>query len=264
MSEQIMDRDVERIVNEVLAQLGHIPAQPKGSCSKNNQGLGTSVPGKMPANAPIPSQTSSPCSEKSNPPDSNTLALDARVVTMKDVHGRLDGVRRVAVSRGAIVTPAVRDELLRRGIALDSADASASDASSAVRLALMVSGTDFDPTALSAALAREGFKVETSSSDCLIAAVDRLAAETAKPNTLSVLLTKHVAAGLCLANRLRGVRAIRCTDAMAVAKTSAAVGANLLAADPKSGGFFQLKQIITEFGRGGVNPCPTHFLERLG
>ena len=33
-----------------------------------------------------------------------------------------------------------------------------------------------------AALAREGFDVEPSTSDCLIAAVDRLAVEVAKPN----------------------------------------------------------------------------------
>ena len=41
---------------------------------------------------------------------------------MNEVAGRLDSVRRLVVSREAIVTPAVRDELLRRGIALEYAD----------------------------------------------------------------------------------------------------------------------------------------------
>ena len=41
-----------------------------------------------------------------------------------------------------------------------------------------------------------------------------------------------------------------------VAAAAAAVGANLLVADPQAGSFFQLKQIVTEFARGGVRPCP--------
>jgi hypothetical protein len=112
-------------------------------------------------------------------------------------------------------------------------------------------------------LAREGFRVKPLSSDCLIAANDELAAEILQPNTLGVLLSRHAAAALCLANRLRGVRAVGGIDAPAVAAASAAVGANLLVADPRVGNFFQLKQAITEFARGGVRPCPNVFRERL-
>ena len=190
------------------------------------------------------------------------MVVAARVVTMNDVAGRLDPVRRLVVSRGAIVTPAVRDELLRRGIALESAD-SPDGAPPTIRLTLMISRTDFDPPALVAALSREGFEVKQSSSDCLIAAGDELAAEIVQPNTLGVLLTRHVAAGLCLANRLPGVRAIGGIEASAVAAATAAVGANVLVADPRAGNFFQLKQAITEFARGGVRPCPEVFRKRL-
>ncbi len=55
----------------------------------------------------------------------------------------------------------------------------------------------------------------------------------------------------------------RACDAPGVAAAAAAVGANLLVADPQAGSFFQLKQMITEFGRGGVRPCPAVFRERL-
>ena len=44
---------------------------------------------------------------------------------------------------------------------------------------------------------------------------------------------------------------------------AAAVGANLLVVDPRAGTFFQLKQMITEFCRGGVRPCPAVFRKRL-
>jgi hypothetical protein len=258
--------DVELVVREVLAQLAAAPAEGPGARdegrgargegretrgqARGTEGLGTSVP-------------SQPRAEPTRDATPFTLTVTARVVTMHDVIGRLDLIRRVVVSPDAVVTPAVRDELLRRGIALEQAD-SLKNRPVAVRLALMTARTDFDPTMLVAALGREGFRVDRSASDCLIAAVDAMAGEVIKPDTLGVLITPHATAGVCLANRLAGVRAISGIDAPAVAAASAAVGANLLIVDLRSGSFFQLKQAITEFARGGVRSCPDVFRKRLG
>ena len=106
-------------------------------------------------------------------------------------------------------------------------------------------------------------KAEHTTSDCLIAATDQLAAELAASNTLGVLLTVHTAAGLCLANRRRGLRAVTGVDVPAVATAAAAVRANLLVMNPCAGSFFQVKQMVTEFCRGGVRPCPDVFREQL-
>lgn len=249
--------DVELVVREVLAQLAAASAtgaqQPSCANRPASGAANTSAPSKVPSVVPV----------ESAPVDqSNVLTVTARVVTMNDVAGRLDSIRRLVVSRQSVVTPAVRDELLRRGIALEHADTQ-KDRPAPVRLALMTTGTDFDPASLVAALTREGFQVERSASDCLIAAVDTLAAEVSKPDTLGVLVTPHAAAGLCLANRLARVRAVAGADAPAVAAASAAVGANLLVADPRTGSFFQLKQAITEFARAGVRPCPDVFRKKL-
>ena len=46
------------------------------------------------------------------------LALTDRLITLATVKGRLDGVRRLVVTRKALVTPAVRDELRAREIEL--------------------------------------------------------------------------------------------------------------------------------------------------
>jgi len=248
--------DVELVVREVLAQLRAAPQAPVAKPQAVG-GLGTSVPSEPPSKT---SQELSP--ERRTHAQPFTLTVAARMVTMNNIAGRLDSIRRLVVSREAIVTPAVRDELLRRGIALECAK-SPNGAPTTIRLSLMTSGTDFDPTTLMAALAREGFQVTQSNSDCLIAAGDQLAAEILQPDTLGVLLSRHAATGLCLANRLRGVRAVGGIDAPAVAAASAAVGANLLVVDPRTGTFFQLKQAITEFARGGVRPCPAAFRERL-
>jgi hypothetical protein len=239
--------DIERVVREVLAELGAAPE----ALAVKPQAAGNSAPGQA---------SSEREAVQSDQPF--TLTVATRVVTMNDVAGRLDSIRRLVVSREAIVTPAVRDDLLRRGIALEFAK-SPGGAAATIQLALMTSRTDFDPTPLIAALAREGFRVAQSASDCLISAADQLAAEIVQPDTLGVLLSRHAAAGLCLANRLRGVRAIGGIDAPAVAAASAAVGANLLVVDPRAGTFFQLKQAITEFARGGVRLCPSVFRERL-
>lgn len=244
--------DIDLVVREVLAELGAAPAgdtkkreggrekREEGREKREKQGLGTLVPSAA----------------------DGELVLTSRVVSTGELSGRLDSVRRVVVSRRAVVTPAVRDELFRRGIALEYVDPS-DGRKEAIRLAMITSGTDFDPAPLAAALDREGFSVERSDSDCLIAAVDELAKETSRSDTLGVLLTPHTAAGLCLANRLPGVRAIGGSCAPEVAAAAAAVGANLLVADPRAGSFFQLKQIVAEFARGGMRSCPEVFRGRL-
>jgi hypothetical protein len=253
--------DVELVVREVLAQLAAAPKPIASSCSAPPT-VGSKPVASAGPQEPAVSTSSDNARKPATTEQPFTLTVAARVVTMNEVAGRLGSIRRVVVSRDAVVTPAVRDELLRRGIALECAD-SLNNQKPAVRLAMVTTGTKFDPASLVAALAREGFVVERSASDCLIAAVDMLAAEVSKPDTLGVLVTSHAAAGLCLANRLAGVRAVGGIDAPAVAAAGAAIGANLLVADPRAGSFFQLKQAITEFGRGGVRPCPDVFRKRL-
>lgn len=240
--------EIENIVREILAQLAAAPKETKsdGGEKKSDGGRRAAESG----------------GESTDNKQASTVTVAARVVTMREIADRLPTMRRLVVSREAIVTPAVRDELLRRGIELSRADAAKSQPA-AVRLVLMTSGTDFDPTALAATLVREGFGVECSASDCLIAATESLSTELKTANTLGVLLTAHAAAALCLANRIGGVRAIGGASAPVVAAASAAVGANLLAVDPRAGNFYQLKQMISEYARGGVRACPEVFRAKL-
>jgi hypothetical protein len=224
--------DIERVVREVLAELS-------AACSSSAQYSDTSTPqrpatavagsiggasctvcsdasaSKRPATAvagSVGADSKAPPGPQSRGVDSGSngeLLVNAPVVTMLDVSGRLDGVRRVLVPPKAIVTPAVRDELIRRGISLANADSPSGRAVATLRLALTTTGTDFDPGALVAGLTRDGCKVEHTALDCLIAATEQLAA------------------------------------------------------DPRAGTFFQLKQTVTEFCRGGVRSCPAVFRAKL-
>jgi len=190
------------------------------------------------------------------------LVLHCRVVTMSEVEGRLGAVRRLVVPPQAVVTPAVRDELHRRNVSLAYA-AAKPQAVGGLRLVVVTVGNGLDLAPLVAALGNDAVAVEATASDCLIAATDRLAAEVGKPHTLGLLLTRHTAAALCLANRHRGVRAVEGIDAPSVAAAAGAVGANLLVVNPAGMAVARLRQTIIEYCRGGPRACPEVFRERL-
>ncbi|HUT09970.1 MAG TPA: hypothetical protein VMY42_05705 [Thermoguttaceae bacterium] len=230
--------DIDRIVREVLAELGHAPAG-------------------------VARAEEDDAAARSGLPTNGELVITCRVVTLSEVADRLDAIHRLVVPPKAVLTPAVRDELQRRNIAIDFAEAAPERTAGSLRLVLIAVGKRVDPAALAAVLRHEGLNLEQHSFDCLIAATDRLAAEVVRPDTLGLLLTGHTAAALCLANRHGGVRAVSGSDARAVSTAATSVGANLLAIDPAIGSLHQLKQMVTEFTRGGVRPCPEVFQAKL-
>lgn len=215
--------DMERIVREVLAELGIVPTAPAASTTDRDSVKQLPAPASSPANGEV--------------------VVDSLVVTMDFVAGRLEAARRLVVPPRAVVTPAVRDELRRRNVTLVRAAAAPSQRLTLSRLVLVAARTKRDPAALVRALGQEGVQVEQHAADCLIAATDQLAGELAKPDTLGLLWTRYTAPGLCLANRHPGVRAVLGTDVPATGAAVAAVGANLLVLDPVTGTAFQQKQI---------------------
>jgi hypothetical protein len=136
-------------------------------------------------------------------------------------------------------------------------------AGGALKLVIVAARTRIDAQPLAAALQSDGVEIELYSSKCVIEATDRLAAEAKRPGTLGVLLTPHEAESLCLANRLPGVRAIAGKEPGQVAADAAAVGANLLVIHPKKVGPFAIRQMLGEFCRGGIRPCPDVLKQRL-
>lgn len=202
------------------------------------------------------------------PEAADEFSVTHRVVTLEHIEGRLDGLRRLLVPCGAVVTPAVRDELRRKGVTLSFGEAETTMPGDGARLILMVAGRSFDPESLVQGLRGEAVAVDFRRADCLIRATDELAGELAGEladgQTRAVLITAHPAAAACLANRHRGVRAVQGFDAGKIAADAASVGANLLAVDPAVTGPFLLKKIVTQFCSSGPVTCPSVFEERLG
>jgi hypothetical protein len=246
--------DIERLVREVLAELARAqqaaPAAPVAPVASK-----AAVPVPEPLAATTPADAAA---------DEGELIVAARLLTMAEVAGRLGGIRRLVVRPQAIVTPAVQDELLRRGVALVRASAARSATVGELRLVLVVAGKRFDAAPLVDAIAAEGVAVEQQRLDCLMAATDLLAAEVAKADTLGALVSSHAAAALCLANRHRSIRAAQGLDVPSAAAATADVGANVLLIDPGVGTLFQWKQMLGEFCRQGVRRCPEILQKRLG
>jgi len=231
---------VDRIVREVLARLGRTGEKGQGQASPARQ-----------------------------TPDGE-LVVSAPVVSLSAVEDRLEGVRRLVVLPGAVVTPSVRDELRRRNIAVVPGPPRAvgspggSKLRSAPQVVMIVLGSRFDPAPLTSALASEGVEVRLERTDCLVTATDTLSAELGKPNTVGLLISTYPAVALCLANRHAGVRAVLGTDASRLGADVASVGANALVLDPKTTGPFQVRQMAVQFCRTQPAECPENLRERLG
>lgn len=258
--------NIDDVVREVLAQLGLAPAAgvaPNGEAVANGASCSASQsPSVASVASPLPAAQVAP---KVAAGGNGEFVVQSRVVALAELKDRLSGVRKLVVPPQAIVTPAVRDELRRRNIALvfgkkDAAMARESD----MRLVLMVTHGSLDPAGLVGGLKTEGIAVEVQTSDCLIRATDELAAELSQGETLGVLATPYVPAALCLANRMAGLRAVIGLDARTVAADTASVGANLLVVNPAGLGLFQLRQLVSRFYQEPKHECPRVFCERLG
>ncbi len=261
MTEQRIE--IERIVREVIAEMQWAVGSGQSGVVSGEWRVGSgdrkAESGKRKAE-----------SDETTPPDcvrggtsEDTLILSCRVVTLSEVTGKLESIRRLIVPPKAVVTPAVRDELYRQDVSLEFASPADDRPSGSPRLVLVTAGRHLDATALIAAVGREGIAAQPHASDCLIGATDLLADEVIRPGTLGLLLTRHPAAAVCLANRHRSVRAASATDVATVAAAVESVGANVLVIDPNHTGPVRQKQIVAEFCRGGIRDCPKVFQERL-
>jgi len=232
--------DLEQVVQAVLRELKLLAATP----------------------APPPAAPAPPVA--ASEPEGQ-LTLSDRVVTLASLDGRLAGLRRLVVAPRSVITPAVRDELDRRKVQLVVGPVAGVPAASKtqLRLVLVTHGRRFDPAGLLAALGNSPLSVEHHALDCIMASSDLLAAEVARPDTLGAVLTRHTAVGLCVANRLPGVRAVLGADVARVTTDAAAVGANVLVADPAGGSLFWLRRLLEAFCAGGVRECPEVFRKRL-
>jgi len=227
--------DVEQVVREVLTRLAAEQSK-RGATEKTAAGVGTSASG-------------------------GELSLAARLITIAELDGRLHGVQRLRLIKGAVITPAVRDLLRQRDISVDYAAANGRAAGHALALAL--AATAYEPAGLVRAIGQRGTAVERLAQIGLTGAVDELCDLVGKGGMLGLLLTEKPAAAACLANRRRGVRAASAGSVREVDQAVQSLGMNLLTIEPAGRGFCELQQMVRSFLRGGARQCPAELSEWL-
>lgn len=228
---KLIRADVERIVRQVLAELTGV------------KGVAVS-PGNSPATA------------------AEELAIDRKVVSLADVTGRLQGVKRVVAPRGAVFTPAARDEMRKHGVTVASA-VTAPKTVAARKILIGVAESAYEPASLVAALTGEGIGVERLPKVGLTSVVDELSEQLLKNGERGLLITPHTAVAACMANRHHGVRAVVGSTSVATAAAVTAVGANLLIVDTTGRSLFELRGMARQLVQA-AGTCPPAWKDRLG
>lgn len=220
--------DIERMVRDVLSRL--TAAAPAPMLNDSNLPLAGSLPSRE---------------KVAEPRVSGTLELTGRVIALGDIDGRLAEIQQLVVDPKAVVTPAVRDILRQRKIALVRQAAGAKSSPAAKRLiAIAVAASRFDAARLVDTLRREGYGVQQLAQAGLASAVRELADEAARGGMRALLIADEAEAAVIAANRRSGVRAVCCDDPREVARTTAAVDANLLVVRPIGKNQYLLQRIV--------------------
>lgn len=280
-----MNELVEQIVREVMSRLAGAgavaaplqgaPAIPAAAGPAATCGAAVAAPAGTAADGPDaadgnrrrfepPAAASGADTERSN----DQLHVPGKVVALADLADRLDRVRCVSVASGAVVTPAVRDELQRRRIALRYvADAhreacAAPEAAAQLVLQLVIHQGCFDDRAVQT-LRIEGASVAVAASECVIEACDAAARAVLDRQALAVVITRYAAAAICLANRIPQVRAVAARDPAELKSAMSMVGANIVVIDPDAVGLYGARRLLREAAVIGRRTCPRVFGARL-
>jgi len=239
MSEQQVD--IQRVVREVVRRLTDSGALPQPTTPHANDGK---------KHRPV---------HNTRNPDSSRLELPQRVVSLAQLDGQLSGVRKVAVSSDAVITPSVRDLLRAESIELEFVAAGNANAAAAGQtLVIGVAETEVDVDRLLGPLRNMPVRLATLAPAGLASVVAEMTDRVARSGELGVLFTGRSFAALCLANRSRRVRAIAPREPRELDEAMRQVGANLLILESASP--HVLRTMLTTFVVG-TRVCPAELAE---
>lgn len=269
--------DVDRVVREVLARLAAAPSE-KGSCGCQGEGAAKHGNSSSNLSSDGAAHGGCRCAEKSSsrvasadaavPPQiaAQQLILSGNVLTVRDLEGRLSGVRTVQVALKTIVTPAAADLLREAGVTLlrgAAANAAGSATPASHRLLLATAQTKYCTDALTKDLRRAGVDVTRIPRGSLAEAVSAVAAQVSAERLSALVVSDEPYAAACLANRRAAVRAAVVQTADDARRAIAAIGANVLVVDPRRCGAAELRRVARELALTGGASCPASLAAAL-
>lgn len=243
--------NIEAVVAEVVRRLQRLADAPKNPDPRPLPQAGEGA-GKAGAGT-----------EKTGKAGEGDLVLDARVVTTADVYGRLAGVKRVLVRRGAVVTPSVKDDLHKRHIRLDFLTESVSRGQSADELTIACCTHTPEGARAAAGLAHPA-GASVMKFDDLRCAAQTVAAIVADANRLGVLVTDEPLPAVCLANRFPAARAAWVQTVPQTRDAMQAIGLNLLVVHPAQCEPATWNQLLAAYRQGLPRRSPPRLLAAPG
>ena len=245
--------DLEQIVAEVVRRLTAVV----GNASSSTQAEGPKQPtislaalGRT-SGMPV-ALAKSKRAESSN----EVFNSEERLLTLATLDGKLEGLRRLVVHRKAIVTPALREELSRRGIELDRGGLKGTKKAE-VAIAVVRFNAEHAPSLPGLGLAED---VSVKSVGSLVKKVKE---QLDQADRMVVVLTRQASVALCVLNRISTVRAALATNVESVRGAVKAIAANVLIVDPAHLGRVQLSALLRACENEGVRPVPSELSEVL-
>ena len=178
--------------------------------------------------------------------NAGTMRLTQQVVSLAQLEGRLDRVNRLVVPSRAIVTPAVRDELRRNGVALqrDCEQTAAVDETN-LRWRILAGGyeTGFDLGSLLAMKPALHCDVELIKPGELARLLQEIEVRLIARCTLGLIVSSSPHVVACQANRSSAFRAAVVCDANEAAEARRTLDANLLIV--RDTGAYRLLHIVS-------------------
>lgn len=197
------------------------------------------------------------------PPSKEPLYLSSQVVGLTDLKNRLGQVQTIYLRPDAIVTPAARDLLREKKIAIVFKDPDRSQIDLRPPLLIGWAETSFVPLDLLYALARDGAPTQSIDQHDIVTVVEHLVPPLQRNANRGLLLTGEPLPSCCLANRHQGVRAAVVRGFLDVDQAVKTLGANLLIVDPADKSLSQLVRLVRAFRDTIPHNCPAQYRNQL-
>ncbi len=188
------------------------------------------------------------------------FSVPGKVITLKSIEGRLAGVTELKVEPRAIVTPAVNDELRKRGIRL-SRSATAAGSAKAVASKLLVANhvspelSGRSQSLLSgAAITYE--TLQSAATPKLVDVARELAFRVTSGRQLGLFITNQPAVASSVLQKMVGVRACCLADTAALQEAMATLAPNVVVADARKLDRQSFGSLVGQFVAAGYRDCP--------
>jgi hypothetical protein len=191
--------------------------------------------------------------------DGQVLRWDGRVLTAADLRQSLNGQQELVIPARAIITPLAADELRARGVRVTP---QAAETAPAARPAWGLAQDRAYPEVNNAlqGLRRDGllFKEIPANPDAPRCGWSRALAEYVARGDCQggVVFCMDPALVCCVANKVKGLRAVAVMTVMQATKAMASLGANFVAVEMPGRTLFEIRQILRCLCGSSTTACP--------